>query len=281
MKIFVTGASGFIGLHFLDRAMAAGHQVVGLTRNSSPPVFSSNEGRQPVWVCKSIGEVRPTDLEGIDALVHLAAAGVSPRPALWEECFKVNVSETIRLVESALTSGIRRIVATGSFAEYGEAGLRYDKIPVNAPLEPSDAYASSKAAASVALRAMCRSRNFELVYLRLFSVFGPGQFKSNLWPSLHAAAVAGQDFPMTHGEQIRDFIDVATVADRLLNACERADIDKGKPNLANLGSGNPQRVREFCEYWWHAWGATGKLQIGALPYRENEVMRYVPEITEA
>ena len=48
--------------------------------------------------------------------------------------------------------------------------------------------------------------------------------------------------------------------------------------VKNLGSGNPQSVREFVEHWWKKFEAKGKLKLGAVPYRENEVMRFVPDL---
>ncbi|MEI8283803.1 MAG: hypothetical protein WCG52_02325, partial [bacterium] len=49
--------------------------------------------------------------------------------------------------------------------------------------------------------------------------------------------------------------------------------------VANIGTGHPQTIRSFAEHWWKKWDAKGKLLPGALPYRDNEVMRYVPEVS--
>ena len=47
-------------------------------------------------------------------------------------------------------------------------------------------------------------------------------------------------------------------------------------SIANLGTGQPKSLREFAEEQWESHGAAGKLQIGLIPYRDNEIMRYVP-----
>jgi len=52
----------------------------------------------------------------------------------------------------------------------------------------------------------------------------------------------------------------------------------GRPKINNIGSGKPLSVHNFCSYWWKKWDAKGELIIGAVPYKKNEVMRYVPEI---
>lgn len=84
---------------------------------------------------------------------------------------------------------------------------------------------------------------------------------------------------MSPGEQIRDFIPVEEVAQAFLKALATSHSIPGKPLLANIGTGKPRTLLEFSQYWWNHWNAKGKLLPGALPYRPNEVMRYVPEVS--
>lgn len=225
-------------------------------------------------------QISPNDLANCDVLVHLAAEGVSPRVPDWERCFQVNVTDTLQLVKMAVDNEIDRVVVSGTYAEYGRTGLRFDPIPPDAPLEPTDAYAASKAAAGIALTALCRVKKFRLVYYRLFSVFGEGQFEGNFWPQLRRAALEGKDFPMTVGDQIRDFVPVDLVARLLLSGCQCSDLRPGDPMVANLASGKAVSLRQFAETWWANFGAKGQLLPGAMPSRPNEIMRYIPLITE-
>ena len=67
------------------------------------------------------------------------------------------------------------------------------------------------------------------------------------------------------------------MAERLLAlACDES-VECGLPRIRNLGSGRPQSVRQFAEYWWREFGARGKLLFGSLPYRSDDVMRYVAQ----
>jgi nucleoside-diphosphate-sugar epimerase len=277
VKLFVTGATGFIGSHFVNAAIAAGHEVVALRRQNSQPRIPL--AQEPQWLEKEMALLVPEDFAECDVLVHLAAEGVSPRPANWEQCFRFNVVETMQLVQMAVDAQIARVVVTGSYVEYGRAGLRFDPIPPDAPLEPTDPYGASKAASSVALTTLCRVKKFELIYYRLFSVFGEGQFEGNFWPQLRRAALEGKDFPMTAGDQIRDFIPVEAAATTLLSGCARRDLQPGEPLVANLASGNAVSLRAFAEKWWAQWDAKGRLLIGAVPSRPNEVARYVPLVS--
>jgi nucleoside-diphosphate-sugar epimerase len=277
MRIFVTGATGFIGSHFVNRAHTAGNLIIALRRSMESHPRIELE-RQPVWITKSLAEVSEDDLAGADCLVHLAAVGVSPRAAAWEELLRWNVAVPPKPLEPAARAGVKRWVVAGSFAEYGRSAERFEFIPPEAPLEPTYSYAASKAAGSVLFRALAVEHAAELSYLRLFSVFGEGQHASNLWPSLRRAARAGEDLPMTPGEQVRDFISVEQVVAALLEATTDTSIKPGAPRIGNVGSGRPQTVRQFAETWWRRWEAPGRLLFGALPYRDGEVMRFLPQL---
>ena len=84
MRIFITGATGFIGSHFMNHALSAGHEVVALRRTaeSMPRVALV---REPTWLACSLRQITESDLAGTDVLLHLAAAGISPRSSGWDE----------------------------------------------------------------------------------------------------------------------------------------------------------------------------------------------------
>ena len=69
--------------------------------------------------------------------------------------------------------------------------------------------------------------------MRIFQVYGKGEASERLWPSLIRAAKNGDDFEMTKGEQIRDFIDVRKVSEILLNECLNQE---NKVIIKNIGS---------------------------------------------
>ena len=276
MKLFVTGGTGFVGSYFIDAAVKNDHEVIALRRPNGN-VSKSKSGKIN-WVEGQLDGDYGEYLKSCDALVHFASAGVSPKPASWDLCFEENVINTLKLCKNAIDAGIDKLLIAGTFVEYGNSGLRYDAIPSNAPLEPIGPYASSKAASFVAIHGLAVERNIKLSYLRIFSAYGKGQYKDNLWPSLYEAAISGNNYSMTMGEQIRDFISVESVADEFVNSLLFDKVVSGIPMIKNIGTGKPITVREFSEYWWKKWKAKGELQIGEVPYRKNEVMKYVPKI---
>jgi nucleoside-diphosphate-sugar epimerase len=214
-----------------------------------------------------------------NVLVHLAAHSANVPYDTLENCVHWNVLAPLKMFSAAAKAGIKSFIVAGSCFEYGRSAERHEFIPPDAPLEPTLSYPASKAAASVAFHAFACERNVRLLVLRIFQVFGEGELETRFWPSLRKAALTGRDFPMTKGEQVRDFIPVEQVAERFVAALARTDLKPGEPRMENVGTGRPQTVRAFAEHWWHHWHATGKLIPGALPYRENEVMRYVPRVS--
>ena len=275
MRLFVTGGTGFIGSYFLKLALAAGHEVVALRLPGTTPVIAISGC--PVWIEAPLDQVPLDALHGCDTLVHFAAQGVSPQPTDWDISFEINVRQSLVLMAAALEARVPHLVACGSCFEYGRSGERYECIPADAPLEPVGPYAASKAAFSLAFGAMARSSNSGFTLLRPFHLFGEGQHSSNFWPALREAAQCGSDFSMTGGEQIRDYQPVEDVAAAFLKAAESTPSPDGLL-VRNLGSGDPIALRDFASSWWARWEAVGNLQIGALPYRGDEVMRFIPKI---
>lgn len=276
MRILVTGGTGFLGSHFLNRALAQGHEVVAFRRPGAEPKIEL--ANQPLWIESPWDAPDEAAWKGIDALVHLASAGVSPQPVDWPTALRVNVTESIGLLCRAEAAGVRKILLCGSCFEFGSAAQSYDRVPADAKLQPRGPYATSKASFSLAAAGYARTSLCSLVLLRPFHFFGDGQHESNFWPSLRRAALAGEDFPMTPGGQARDFQPVEeTVAD-FLHTLEQWPGILGEMKSYNLGSGVETTLLEFARFWWERWRAKGKILAGALPYREGEVMRFVPKI---
>lgn len=276
MRIFLTGGTGFIGSHVLKKLTDLGHEVIALRRQGSMPKIRIHN--EPRWAEGQLDDDWKNELEKCDVLMHLAAQGVSPQKTSWKEAFDVNVAKSVSLLEQAVISGVKKIIVCGSCMEYGKSGENYDYIPVNAPLLPIGPYAASKAALSHAIQAMAQTNKNTLFYLlRPFNIYGEGQHESNFWPSLRKAASAGDDFPMTLGEQVRDFMDVTEVAEAFVNIMKEQE-DGRNFVVKNIASGQPISIREFAEKFWNHWAAKGKLIFGALPYRDQEVMRFTPKL---
>lgn len=258
-----------------SEAIAAGHECICIYRSQIPEELINN--KKITWIKGCLNSDWSKQFIDVDVVLHLAAIGVSPQKVSWEEAMKVNVLDSLKFIENAVIAGVKNVIACGSCFEYGVTGEHYEFIPVNAPLKPNNPYGASKAAATYALCALARQKKFSLIILRPFHIYGEGQGDENLWPSLKRAALAGKDFKITKGQQIRDYVSVEFVAKKFIDKVKKIDGEK-KIVIENIGSGNPVDLATFCSHWWKKFNASGKLWIGALAYRDDEVMRFVPEI---
>jgi UDP-glucose 4-epimerase len=273
VRVLLTGGTGFIGSHLLVELLQAGHEVVAVRRPGSEPVIPLDV--QPTWLECSLLDLTANALAGSEVVIHLASAGVSPQQASWRELEQINVAAGLQLIEKAHQAGVRRFVAAGSCFEYGAEADAWERIPPDAPLRPITPYGASKAAGFLMLHAFAKAHPVEMVYARIFTAYGEGQFSANLWPSLRQAALAGNDFAMTEGEQIRDFIPVTEVARHLRVAAERCDLQQTHPLVVNIGRGIGLRVVDFARQQWQKFGATGRLNPGAIPNRPDQMARLV------
>ena len=273
MRIFLTGGTGFIGSHLLRELLLAGHKVLAIRRPGSLPAIPLEQN--PVWLERSLLQIKPSDLEGIEVCIHLASAGVSPQKASWQEMELINVASGLHLIQIAHQAGVKRFIAAGTCFEYGLEADNWDYIPPNAPLRPTTPYGASKASGFHMINSFASINPIELFYGRIFNAYGEGQFSGNLWPSLCHSARAGDDFSMTNGDQVRDFIPVSDVARHLRIASERCDLKPGEPLIANIGTGHGMKVIDFAKQQWECLGAIGSFRPGVITCKTGQISRIV------
>jgi len=172
MKILVTGSDGYIGSLACPHLMAAGHEVVGLDTGLYRQgwLFETGEPR-PATLTMDIRDVTARDLEGFDAVVHMAELSNDPlaqqSPDLTRD---INHRGSIRLAEAARQAGVTRFVYMSSCSVYGVADG--DTILTeDSPVKPQTAYAECKVDVERDLVRMM-SPDFSPCFLRNATVFG-------------------------------------------------------------------------------------------------------------
>ncbi|HND30883.1 MAG TPA: NAD(P)-dependent oxidoreductase [Myxococcota bacterium] len=211
MRVLLTGAGGYIGLHLLRALLEAGHQVTALLRS---PAQLGPLAASPRLI------VVPTDLEqaegvaralvGQECCVHSALIWGEPGSELELR----DVAVAARLFDAAGSAGVGRCILLSSAAVHRPFSA---EMAEDAPLHSTDLYGATKAAGELFLRAACASYGMSGVVLRPGPVVGlpafpGGSFRSDRrlieWV---AAARAGQPIEVAEGEG-RQWTDVATVA---------------------------------------------------------------------
>lgn len=242
--------------------MAAGAEVTALVLPDEVDMLPEGvraipgDVTAPETVAEAIGAAQP------GLIIHLAAIGITNPNLPFAAACAVNVGGVINILDAARqVETIHRIILIGSSYEYGarrsEDGL-----------DPFNAYSASKVAAWAVARAAYNAWGAPVVWMRLFQVYGPGQREQALIPAAIRAALNGDDFRMTGGEQQRDFVFVEDVVEGLLAAAVSPGIEG---RALDVGTGQLHRIRAVVERIWALSGAHGRILAGALPYRPGEV----------
>lgn len=171
MRILVTGHLGYIGAVLAPLLAAGGHDVEGFDADL---YRGCDFGPEPSGVVGRLGDVRdvrPADLAGFEAIVHLAALSNDPLGSLDHRLtLDVNAEGTLNLARAAREAGVRRFVFASSCSMYGASGTD-DALDESAPLRPLTAYAESKVRAEEGLFALA-GPDFAPVSMRNATVFG-------------------------------------------------------------------------------------------------------------
>ena len=237
MRVLITGASGFAGGHLAQACAAAGDEVIGVSRSGLLPA-GAGEGqaidlRDAAGVRGLVREARP------EVVYHLAALSSVRRS--WEDpagTVTGNVASSVSVLEALRLHAVdARLVWVSSCEVYGAPA----RLPIteDAPVNPVNPYAVSKAAGDLLAGVYAQSHGLDIIRARPFSHAGPGQLPifilSSLAQQAAAALLAGVErvtILTGNPDTRRDFTDVRDVvrAYRLLAAC-------AKPGVYNVSSG--------------------------------------------
>lgn len=171
MRILVTGHRGYIGSVLSQLLGAAGHDVVGMdSALYEECTFGSDLPSGISMSRRDIRELLLADLEGIDAIAHLAGVCNDPLGDLLPETtFEINHIATVRLAQLAKAGGVRRFVFSSTCSVYGAAGAEW--VDESSTLDPITPYAASKWNAECDLRGLASS-DFSPVFLRSATAYG-------------------------------------------------------------------------------------------------------------
>ncbi len=242
MKILITGGAGFIGSNFVRHVLAAHPEdsVVNLdklTYAGNPENLRDVEQDARYRFVKGDicdGTLVRELMAGVDAVVHMAAETHVDKSNLGaDEFLRTNVTGTFTLLEAARETRITRFLAVGTDEVYGSlsrgAARELD------PLNPSNPYSASKAAADLLARAYWTTHRLPVVITRSSNNFGPYQYPEKVIPLFITNAIEDRPLPLYgDGRNVRDWLYV-------LDNCAAIDLvlRRGKDGeIYNIGGDN-------------------------------------------
>jgi GDP-4-dehydro-6-deoxy-D-mannose reductase len=259
MRVYITGASGFVGQRLVPRLVEAGMSVI-------------SRGME-LDICDESAVRGDLENERPDAVIHLAAQ--SSVAASWQDpasCFRVNYLGTRNLIRSIETLGLGcRLLLIGSADEYETTRPKIAPYRETAPLRPGSPYARTKAAGEL-LGGLAASRGLDVVRVRAFNHTGAGQtdrFVASSFAKQIAEIASGVREPrMQVGnlESVRDFLDVDDVVEAYL-----ALLDPSVPaSVYNIASGVPVKIATLLELMMEVSGVTPEVETNPDFFRPTD-----------
>jgi UDP-glucose 4-epimerase len=240
MRILITGGSGFIGTHLINKLSSDGHDVYNLDKVISTALPSD---KQKIIDILDI-DVNDNIFKAVDCIIHLAAMVSVPRsfddPV---NSFGNNTFLTIKILSAAKLHGIKRFLFSSSAAVYGN---KEGTVSETDSTEPNSPYGLDKLVSEKYIQMYCQLWNIDYLILRLFNVYGIGQNLEyagvitafNLAKQKNESLIIYGD-----GEQTRDFISVSDTCNHISNL-----INKNiKNEIFNIGTGNSISINTLAK----------------------------------
>ncbi len=248
MKILVTGGSGFIGSHIVERYQGLAEEIRVLD-NLRTGYLHNLDGLEHQFIDGSITdrELVKKAVEGVDYIFHLAAlVSVPESMSKPSECVDINVIGLLNVLEEAAAAGVKKLVFASSAAIYGDNPI-VPKVETMMP-EPKSPYAITKLDGEYYLDIFQREGKLETAALRFFNVFGPRQDPKGAYaaavPIFIEKAVRDENIVVFgDGGQTRDFIFVKDIVEALAFAVETP----GVTGVFNVGYGGQITINDLAE----------------------------------
>ena len=252
MKIFLTGAEGFIGSHLAEKLIKKGHDLTCLILYNS---FNSwgwlehadNKIKKEIRVIT--GDIRDEFLiknqlkKNVDVVINLAALiGIPYSYRAPKSYFDTNAMGLLNILNSALNSNIKKIIHTSTSEVYGSP--KYIPIDEKHLVSAQSPYAASKVAADQIALSYNKSFNSPVTILRPFNTFGPRQSLRAIIPTIITQILNKKVLKLGSLYPTRDLTYIDDTTDAFLCALNKK---KDIGEIINIGSGFEVSIKELVK----------------------------------
>jgi nucleoside-diphosphate-sugar epimerase len=240
MRIFVTGGTGFLGQHIVSSLLNGTHEIMLLKR--SRKTLKHVSGCRVKTITGDLNTLSTIKRDIIDfnpdILIHLAWEGI---PDFSFSLSRKNLDNSIKLINLITQkTDCRKIIISGSCLEYGKTkGIcrEADEVRINSY------FAWAKHSLYQYAHLVCEEKKIDLVWFRIFYVYGPGQREGALIPGLVQSFRQNTALSLEDPFNANDFVCVLDVVKAFNLSVEK----KIKTGIYNLGRGHSTRVIDICK----------------------------------
>jgi UDP-glucose 4-epimerase len=260
-RIIITGGTGFIGRHLVDRLLTDTSSSIVLISNG-PEYMKFTQPQQSMPLAHYTADIRDREAitrifrnERADFCIHLAAKiSVADSIRNPDETMDINVKGTLNVLDACYNSRVNNFVFASSAAVYGD--VKELPISENQTLRPLSPYGSSKMHAEELVSSYQKQNKIKnTISLRIFNVYGEGQASEADVITRFARRLSSGQPPAIYGNgmQTRDFISVDDVVDafllsiRSMENAENNNHNLPSPFVFNVGTGIPTSINDLAQ----------------------------------
>jgi nucleoside-diphosphate-sugar epimerase len=263
-QVLLTGASGFLGRHAILPLVQRGFDVHCIYRTTKPDTIPDE--KNVTWYRADL--LNTNDIKNLFDIVspaYLLHFAWDITPGTYLESIKNYdwLVSSLHLLHEFAESGGTRVVCAGTCFEYDLASGYCTEYLT--PTVPSTYYGSCKHYLQSISEKYADKKGFDFAWGRIFYPYGPYEYPTRLVPSVIQSLLKDEPAQCTHGNQIRDFLHVADVADAFA-----AILDSEVNGIINIGSGKPVSIKDLVMQIAKLLGKEDDIRLGALPAREDE-----------
>lgn len=233
MRILITGGTGFIGRHLVP--MLDQHQVMQISRETGSSALTNLKILKADLTCPDSWKNQVKKFSP-DTCIHLAWLGLPDYS--FPKCIE-NFDINMDLLDFLSNIECQRIIIAGTCWEYGDL---QGKVSESDLPGPTNLFASFKSSIRIIGEHLANSKGVELLWGRIFFVYGEGQRSTSLIPDCYQSFKSGRKPEIKSPYDVNDFIHVSDVAKAISALIETPAIS----GVFNIGSGKPSKVIDVC-----------------------------------
>jgi UDP-glucose 4-epimerase len=263
-KVLVVGGNGYLGSFLTKKLKENGADIFIISKdckqtNSQFIIDITNFDETQ----KIIQKIKP------DIVYHLAASISRNRDfAIYEKMAAVNVQGTLNILRS-LEHIDAHFIFTSTSEIYGNNTSPFHENQIPKPVSP---YSLSKINAEMLIQTYCNNHSKKYTNLRVFNFYGENMPEEFFIPQMINSLKKGEDFLMTKGEQVRDFLYVGDVVNALVLTAQNKS---SYGQTMNVCSGQGTKLSKLASAVNTSMNTKAKIVLGAIPYRDNEVWEMI------
>ena len=260
--IVITGHNGFLGSNLLSNLISNKCKILGISKT----IKKSNSIKQ---IKRNILDIKDSDIPKNSCIIHLAAiTDVAYCEKYPEECYKVNVMATQKILEIARKKNCSLIYPSTSHV-YGIP----KKLPIKEthPTNATSVYSESKIKAEQLCKKFSKSYDLDISILRLFSTYGPKNSEYKVESIIIKQLLTGNLIKIGNLSPKRDFIYI----DDVINAFQIVSENLKGFNIYNVGSEKSYSIKEICNILKKLNGKKIRIITDKTKLRKNDVKNVV------